>query len=26
MTQSVRTVWQYRGLIGNFANREIKGK
>ncbi|MGY1807343.1 ABC transporter permease [Blastococcus sp. SYSU D00669] len=26
MTQSVRAVWQYRGLIGNFANREIKGK
>jgi ABC-2 type transport system permease protein len=26
MTGSVRTVWQYRGLIGNFANREIKGK
>lgn len=26
MTQSLRTVWQYRGLIGNFANREIKGK
>lgn len=26
MIQSVRTVWQYRGLIGNFANREIKGK
>jgi ABC-type polysaccharide/polyol phosphate export permease len=26
MTQSLREVWQYRGLIGNFANREIKGK
>lgn len=26
MTQSVRAVWQYRGLIGNFARREIKGK
>jgi ABC-type polysaccharide/polyol phosphate export permease len=26
MTQSVRAVWQYRGLIGNFASREIKGK
>jgi ABC-type polysaccharide/polyol phosphate export permease len=26
MTQSVRAVWRYRGLIGNFANREIKGK
>ena len=26
MTQSVRAVWQYRGLIGNFAGREIKGK
>jgi ABC-2 type transport system permease protein len=26
MTQSVRAVWQYRGLIGNFAKREIKGK
>ncbi|MCZ2822329.1 ABC transporter permease [Modestobacter sp. VKM Ac-2977] len=26
MTQSLRDVWQYRGLIGNFANREIKGK
>jgi ABC-2 type transport system permease protein len=26
MTQSIRAVWQYRGLIGNFANREIKGK
>jgi ABC-type polysaccharide/polyol phosphate export permease len=26
MTQSVRAVWEYRGLIGNFANREIKGK
>ena len=26
MTHSVRAVWQYRGLIGNFANREIKGK
>jgi ABC-type polysaccharide/polyol phosphate export permease len=26
MTQSARAVWQYRGLIGNFANREIKGK
>jgi ABC-type polysaccharide/polyol phosphate export permease len=26
MTQSVRAVWQYRGLIGNFAQREIKGK
>ncbi|SSC24653.1 ABC-2 transporter [Klenkia terrae] len=26
MTQSLRQVWQYRGLIGNFANREIKGK
>jgi ABC-type polysaccharide/polyol phosphate export permease len=26
MTQSVHAVWQYRGLIGNFARREIKGK
>ena len=26
MTESVRAVWQYRGLIGNFASREIKGK
>ena len=26
MTQSVRAVWEYRGLIGNFARREIKGK
>ena len=26
MTQSVRAVWQYRGLIGNFARRELKGK
>lgn len=26
MTQSVSAVWQYRGLIGSFANREIKGK
>ncbi|WP_116453383.1 ABC transporter permease [Blastococcus litoris] len=26
MTQSLREVWQYRGLIGNFARREIKGK
>lgn len=26
MTQAMRDVWQYRGLIGNFANREVKGK
>src|SRR3954468_10677507 len=26
MTQSLREAWQYRGLIGHFANREIKGK
>lgn len=24
--RAVREVWQYRGLIGNFASREIKGK
>jgi len=26
MTQSVLAVWRYRGLIGSFASREIKGK
>lgn len=24
--ESARDVWRYRGLIGNFASREIKGK
>lgn len=26
MPQALREIWQYRGLIGNFAQRELKGK
>lgn len=26
MTRSLADAWRYRGLIGNFANRELKGK
>jgi ABC-type polysaccharide/polyol phosphate export permease len=26
MTQATQELWQYRGLIGNFAQRELKGR
>ncbi len=26
MAQAVQELWQYRGLIGNFAQRELKGR
>ena len=26
MTQAAQELWQYRGLIGNFAQRELKGR